>query len=622
MRLGEVLHKRGVLTQAQVNSAIVLQEKTGSRIGDIVISQGNANFRSLYEAIAESKSLPFVDLLQTPPDPSLLSESQIGAYLKWRVIPWRKENGVVTIAVCELNEDTIAWIRKNFGDDVQLAMTSPLDIRRAVEYVFSKQLEKRSRLWLWSRRPNSSARVTLQPRQQQLFTGLAIACLAMSAFVPVHAALVFIIICHLAYSATMLFKCIVFAAGTAENGNRQSAHLPDMPDHTLPIYTVLVPMYKEAESVEGMLGALAKLDYPPSKLDIKLVLESDDQETLAAALKQKPAYHFEIIRVPPSEPRTKPKACNYALRFARGEYVTIFDADDRSEPQQLKKAVHAFRTLPQDVICLQARLNYYNANDNLLTRFFSLEYTILFHFMLYGLDRLDIPIPLGGTSNHIALVRLKEIGEWDPYNVTEDADLGIRLASQGFKTRMLDSYTMEEAPNRIIPWTKQRTRWIKGYMQTWLVHMRTPGALYRSLGKRGFIGFQCFIGLSCFSFLTAPVVWVMSLLWIGDIVAIHQVHFPVWLVGLTAANLAFNLLIHWYLSAYCALLYRKYRGSMLVAAALYPFYLILHSIASWRAMWQLFVVPHLWEKTAHGLASQIDRLVFERDIVKISHKSR
>ncbi len=290
--------------------------------------------------------------------------------------------------------------------------------------------------------------------------------------------------------------------------------------------------------------------------------------------------------------------------------MTIFDADDRPEPGQLKKAVHAFRTLPPDVACLQARLNYYNTNDNLLTRFFSLEYTTLFHFLLYGLERLGIPLPLGGTSNHIALARLKEIGEWDPYNVTEDADLGIRLAVHGFKTRMLDSYTLEEAPVRVMPWIRQRTRWIKGYMQTWLVHMRDPVGLYRQLGFRGFIGFQCFVGLSCFSFLTAPLVWGIGLLWIDALVVNGQIAFPHWLVWLTAGNFVLNMLSHWYLSFYCAFSYRSNRLALFTAAGLFPLYLFLHSWASWRALAHLLWVPHLWEKTAHGITTQPMDLLF------------
>jgi cellulose synthase/poly-beta-1,6-N-acetylglucosamine synthase-like glycosyltransferase len=618
--LGELLCQRRVITPAHLADALVAQKKSGSRIGDILIGMGCTGYRPLYETLAHKQGLPFADLLQTPPDASLLTTKNPENFLKYKAIPWRREGSDVVVAVCELSAEVSAWIRQHYGEKARIVMTSPFDIRRVVEQHFGTLLEQKSRLLLWKKQPHASARITLPPRQQQIAIGMALMALAAIIVWPVQMALNFIIFCHVAYGATMLFKYLVFAAGQHAIRPQDDAFALD--EQSLPVYTVLVPMYKETESLPGMLDALKKLDYPASKLDIKLVLESDDQETLRAAHALKPSYHFDIIRVPPSQPRTKPKACNYALRFARGAYVTIFDADDRPERTQLKKAVAAFQTLPKDVVCLQARLNYYNANDNLLTRFFSLEYTILFHFMLYGLERLGIPIPLGGTSNHIDLARLKELGEWDPYNVTEDADLGLRLAARGFKTRMLNSYTMEEAPNRIHPWIKQRSRWIKGYMQTWLVHMRDPRTLWKKMGWRGFLGFQFFVGLSCFTFLTAPLVWIVSLLWVGGVADIHGVPFPTWLVVLTLTNLALNLVTHWYLSIYCARLYRKYRPAMLIAGFFYPLYLILHSLASYKALWQLAINPHFWEKTAHGLARQTDSLMLEQDIVKIRHKSR
>ena len=414
--------------------------------------------------------------------------------------------------------------------------------------------------------------------------------------------------CQIVFSITMLFKYWVFtSAAPPLSAPHWKKRLASLDERRLPVYTVLVPMVKEAATLPKLLQALQRLDYPASRLDIKLVLEADDVETLEALKALKPSHRFEIIRVPPANLRTKPRACNYALRFARGEYITVFDADDRPDRLQLKKAVYTFRNLPPDVVCLQARLNYYNVGDNWLTRLFSLEYTMLFYFMLYGLQRLGIPIPLGGTSNHISIARLKALGEWDPYNVTEDADLGTRLAARGLRTAMFDSYTMEEAPNRLLPWIRQRSRWIKGYMQTWLVHMRHPLELYRTLGWKSFIGFQCFVGLSSFTFLIAPVLWTLALAWfIMPQAYRHYMVMPAWLAGLTLANFALNALIHWYLALGAARLYRKHRASMFAAALLYPFYLLLHSLASYKALWQLMVKPHFWEKTQHGLAKEED----------------
>jgi cellulose synthase/poly-beta-1,6-N-acetylglucosamine synthase-like glycosyltransferase len=226
-------------------------------------------------------------------------------------------------------------------------------------------------------------------------------------------------------------------------------------------------------------------DYPRDRLDIKLVLEADDTETIAAA--EQCGGGLEIVRVPDHGPRTKPKAANYALSFARGEYLVIYDAEDRPEPDQLLKAVAAFRAAPRRIACLQARLNFYNADHNWITRMFALDYALWFDVLLPGLDRIGVPMPLGGTSNHFRTQILRDIGGWDAFNVTEDADIGIRLSQLGFGVSMIASTTYEEAPIALGPWLRQRSRWLKGYMQTWLVHMRDPLRLLRSAGPGGFL---------------------------------------------------------------------------------------------------------------------------------------
>ena len=601
--LGEILKSQNRLTQAQLEEALQMQARSGARLGDVLVGEGMIGHYALHHAVAEHYRLPFVNLLEEKPDSALLSQDRLDDYLRLRALPYKREDNITLIAVCDRNEQVMQWASKYYGKNYRFVITSPIDIRRVVEEYFSSQLELGSRLSLWNKQPEDSARVTMYPAQKKIFLALMAFFALTLAVHPVLAALGILIFCHVAYAITMLFKCVVFQVGTQPQPSiNWTQALMKLDERTLPVYTILVPMYREASTLPKMLENMYKLDYPFSKLDIKLVLEADDTETLEAAYKLRPNYQFDIVRVPPSNPRTKPKACNYALRFARGEYVTVFDADDCPDPLQLKKAVHMFRTQSKDVACLQARLNYYNFNDNWLTRFFSLEYTILFSFMLYGLQRLGIPLPLGGTSNHISLEKLRSLGEWDPFNVTEDADLGTRLAARGYKTIMLDSYTLEEAPVSFGAWIRQRSRWIKGYMQTWLVHMRHPVRLYQTLGLRGFIGFQFFIGFPSFAFLTAPLIWALSLLWVGKLASLHDIPFPAWLALLTVFNLALNMLTHWYCSLYCARLYRVGRRTIITAGMLYPFYLVLHSIASYKALWQLFVKPHFWEKTTHGLA--------------------
>lgn len=242
----------------------------------------------------------------------------------------------------------------------------------------------------------------------------------------------------------------------------------------LPIYTIFVPLYKEVNKVGDIVCAIENLDYPKSRLDVKLIVEIDDRDMLKALnIITLPSY-VEIVKVPYSMPRTKPKAMNYATPYIKGEYLCVYDAEDVPDPEQLKKALAAFRKLPQEYACVQARLNFYNANQNILTKFFSMEYSLWFDYLLAGLSVSDLPLTLGGTSNHFKVSVLEKVGYWDAYNVTEDAELGIRLYANGYKIAMLDSYTMEEAPISINNWIMQRSRWIKGFIQTFYIFLITP----------------------------------------------------------------------------------------------------------------------------------------------------
>jgi cellulose synthase/poly-beta-1,6-N-acetylglucosamine synthase-like glycosyltransferase len=273
----------------------------------------------------------------------------------------------------------------------------------------------------------------------------------------------------------------------------------------------------------------------------------------------------------------------------------IYDAEDAPAPDQLKRSVALFAQYPPEVACLQASLNYYNRHENLLTRLFSIEYSALFGLLLPALERMGLPIPLGGTSNHLRVVALRDAGGWDAFNVTEDADLGIRLAYFGYRTRILPSLTLEEAPVALGGWMKQRTRWIKGYIQTWLVYTRDPAELKRRLGTHGYYGFQFFVGAPALTFLLAPVFWavfVLSLM--GVFTAISPMMLSFCMVAFVGGMVG-----HW-LYARAVLCIERWDG-MTLALVLFPLYWLLHSIAAGRALWQLATAPHYWEKTRHGL---------------------
>lgn len=238
-----------------------------------------------------------------------------------------------------------------------------------------------------------------------------------------------------------------------------------------------------------LLRALVCLDYPAEKLDIKLILEETDilMQRAVAGLTLPP--HFDVIVVPAGTPTTKPRALNYALQFAHGTLLTIFDAEDVPEPRQLRLAADAFAVQAPDVACLQARLAFYNPNENWLTRQFTIEYAILFDLILPALAARRLPLPLGGTSNHFRTGALRQAGAWDAYNVTEDADLGIRLARLGCDRDHRVAH-LEEANTRLPNWMRQRARSMKGFLITWLVHMREPLRLLQEVGPAAFCAIQ------------------------------------------------------------------------------------------------------------------------------------
>jgi glycosyltransferase XagB len=367
-------------------------------------------------------------------------------------------------------------------------------------------------------------------------------------------------------------------------------------DAELPLYTVIAALHDEVDAVGGLVAAIDRLDYPPEKLDIKLVLEPDDVATRKAVARLDLRAPYEIVVAPACHPRTKPKALNAALPFARGEFIAIFDAEDKPETDQLRAAVACFRAHGPELACAQARLTIGNTCDSWLTRLFTTEYAGLFDVFLPGLAQYRLPLPLGGSSNHFAVSALREVGGWDAHNVTEDADLGMRLARFGYVTAVLESSTWEEAPSSVHPWLRQRTRWFKGWAQTWLVHMRRPVRLWHELGAAGFIVFQLVVGGSVLAALVHPVfigIFIAGIIIGGmpDFVVMYN-HYGAALVTGYASSITLGLVG----------LARRRLLSQAWVLALIPFYWILLSIAAWRAIYKLLAQPFEWEKTAHGLA--------------------
>ena len=313
------------------------------------------------------------------------------------------------------------------------------------------------------------------------------------------------------------------------------------------------------------------------------------------------APHFEVIIVPSGKPQTKPRALNYATQFARGTLVTIFDCEDIPEPNQLRLAAGRFAVDDGQLGCVQAALHYYNPAQNWLTRQFAAEYAGLFRVILPALASYGLPLPLGGTSNHFRLAVLKQVGGWDAFNVTEDADLGIRLARFGYLTDVLSSRTHEEANSRVGNWLRQRRRWLKGFLQTWLVHMRQPVLLKRELGWSGFLSVQAFT-LGTFAsallhpFLVIHAIWTL----LPDQVAASRESLLLQL----ATACCLSMLLLGYGAAFAINIMGQRRIGLPFSfwqLVTMPAYWLLATCAAWMALWDFIVAPFHWHKTQHGL---------------------
>ncbi len=444
---------------------------------------------------------------------------------------------------------------------------------------------------------SASRRLTLP----QLIVAVAIAALGIAAFALLPGRFLWVtasLLAGLFFLAVIALRvlCLLPPVQTRKPRVRR------LSDSELPVYSVLVPLFREVSMLGPLLRALMELRYPLEKLDIKIILEESDipMQRAVAGIRLPP--QFEVIVVPCGLPQTKPRALNYGLRFARGELLTIFDAEDIPEPRQLRLAAGTFAGLPRGVACLQAQLAFFNSNENWLTRQFTIEYATLFGLLLPALADHRLPLPLGGTSNHFRIEVLREVGAWDPYNVTEDADLGFRLARAGYETATLNSRTYEEASVKLLNWLKQRARWLKGFLATWLVHTRQPSRLMKDLGPAGFWAAQALtIGVFA-SALLHPFCLAGTLAlfffqpWSQDpglaMTALGGLNLLVFVLGYAVSIAA----------GYRALRRRGITGWIFPLATM-PVYWILMTAAAWMALWQFIVAPFHWNKTKHGLSS-------------------
>ena len=387
---------------------------------------------------------------------------------------------------------------------------------------------------------------------------------------------------------------LMFRTGLVLLGCLQACRPPQAlgADLLLPVYTILVALKDEAASAAQLSRAILALDYPADRIDLKLLIETGDVATLDALRDQDWPDGTELVVLPPGLPRTKPRALNYGLARARGTYVVVYDAEDRPDPRQLREAVAAFARGPSHLACVQAPLVGVPDGGGWLPAQWALEYAIQFGRILPALARLGLPIALGGTSNHFNRARLVEAGGWDAWNVTEDADLGLRLARRGAHVGMIAPPTLEAPPEQIRVWLAQRSRWLKGFLQTWLVLMRTPAASLREMGLAGFVSMQLTLGAAI---LSAVVHGPWALLCL----------FCLCVPDVSLGPLGTGVMLVSYVAGVVTGVAAPggWGWRPLIVALTAPLYWPLQTVAMARALYGLCHAPHFWAKTPHGAPS-------------------
>lgn len=597
--LGQILRDHDWIDQTRLDDALARQPMSGQRLGDVLVATGAVSAEQIARALAEQWGLGFVDLARDPGDcAALIAGLDADTCLAHRLLPWRKLGALVTYVTDNPAGAANGLAALGAGPMAFVGVVTP----GALDDAFALALGPRLVAHAATRVAAGVSVRTLGPARGivgALILAGAIA-LALGGDAVLGCAVAGLLLVNGATTGLRL-AALIASLRTPDAPAQMPPDMVRLADRRpLPKITLLVPLFREAGMIGRVVAALEEIDYPRELMDVKLLLEAVDTETIAAARASALPGWIAVLVVPDGAPRTKPRAMNFALDFCRGEIVGILDAEDRACPQQLRKVAEHLRHAPLEVACVQCQLSYFNARENWITRCFHLEYGIWFEVLLRGFQRLGLPIPLGGTSLYFRRSALRALGGWDAHNVTEDADLGMRLARRGLRCAVLESVTMEEANCRAWPWIRQRSRWLKGYLLTWLSHMRNPLALWRDLGTVGFLGFNVLFLGAAVSYLAMPLFWLSLALWAWSGQSLWGDHVPGWLLWPLAVSLAGGQAI----MLGCAWLAMRRRGAvdLMWWVPVLPVYWTLGALAAWKAVVELVTAPYYWDKTRHGIS--------------------
>ncbi|WP_331252283.1 glycosyltransferase [Ruegeria lacuscaerulensis] len=595
--LGTCLRDRGLITPDQLEKALHLQARQQAPLGEILVTEGWVSRDDVLRALADQTGLQVANLSETPTQDGLCQIKPIEFWLQHNVIPWKQSGPILLIATAR--PDRFDAIRDAMQDQdcaIVPVLCSSGAIDREIARIYAQDLAEKAETRVsedqscrsWSLRARIGPTVMLLT----LMTGFL-----------VYPTLGLSVLVGAAVGSLVLFLCLRLAGLLAYfKPVPQPPRLPKGKLDRLPCVSIMVPLYKEREIADALIRRLHRLTYPKALLDIILVLEQSDDVTHETLSRVDLPSWIRTIEVPALNGlTTKPRAMNYALDFCRGDILGVWDAEDAPQPDQIERVVRQFAQADDDVVCLQGVLDYYNPRTNWRARCFTIEYNSWFRVILQGIARMGLVVPLGGTTFFFRRDKLLELGGWDAHNVTEDADLGVRLSRAGYRTEMVDTTTYEEANFRAWPWVKQRSRWLKGFMVTYLVHMRSPLRLLAELGPLRFLGVQAFFLGTVGQFLLAPALWLFWLTTLGLTSPLDQVmpgDIQIGLIYLFITAEIINLI-----TGMLAVAARERRFLMPWVPTM-PLYFPLGVLAAYKALWELVINPFFWDKTQHGQAHE------------------
>lgn len=603
-RLGEVLLEMGALSATDLAQALTQQRNLSARLGDVLLRRGLLTEDVLADALARQRGIGRAG----PPPPAesaadaLARKMPLDMALRYHALPWKRVGSVTLIATAR--PEAIDDLSQSLPDDIGpclFAVVTETALEARMTEVHGEQMARRAEC----RVPKDlSCRLWHGQVATVLACAIVLAIAGASALWPVDALRVATAAALLVMSTNLGLRLAALIAMRRTPGAFASIRPAETSARKLPSIAILVPLHREPDIAGPLTERLSCLDYPRELLDICLVVEADDVATRTALARATLPDWMRVIVVPDGHPRTKPRAMNYALNFVRGDIIGIYDAEDAPAPDQLMTVATRFQSAPKDIACLQGLLDYYNPTRNWMSRCFTIEYAAWFRLILPGFARLGLAVPLGGTTLFFRRDALEHVGGWDAHNVTEDADLGVRLARMGYRTEIIRTTTLEEANAHPIAWVKQRSRWMKGYVLTWAVHARRPVQLWRDLGPRRWLGFHLLFMGAILNALLMPVLWTTIVLAFGLPHPITD-----WLPGdgkvalfiILASATALSMAIGW---VGCnAAHHRHLRRWVPTMELYYP----LATFAVIKALAEIVLNPFHWDKTLHGTFGGVDQ---------------